>query len=160
MLLGKIHSSALQLLLALGASSTLGANHILHVSVCVLFCVEHREHLTWACREPSLQHASVLSLQQKSEMMSPSTEAFLLAGCAESFSSVCHAEGRMDTAFPRNKLQPHGKPGSDLCAGAVRVVVLVQRADPGRGQKVNAKGNWEFFKIKAPVLQGWPLQGE
>lgn len=47
-----------------------------------------------------------------------------------------------------------------LMAGlAVICVLLVQRADPGREQKGNAKGNWEFFKIKAPSAPGLASAG-
>lgn len=44
-----------------------------------------------------------------------------------------------------------------LCGSQWSAAVMVQRPDPGGLEKVSPKGNWEFFKVKAPVHQGWPL---
>lgn len=119
-LLGKIHSSTLWLSLALGASSPLGANHSLQVSVCVLFCLERREHLTRACGETSLQRAPVRfgSRGVKCRVPAPRVPPWQ---AAVSSSSICRAEERMDTAFHRNMLQPRSWPGGDPCAAAVGV---------------------------------------
>lgn len=112
-LLAKIHSSTLQLLLTLGASSPLGEITSCQ-SVCVFYSVLRAFN---SGLQGALSATCPTLLQQQGEGLSPSTEGFPVAGCAVSSSSVCHAEGRMDTASHRNMLQPHSRPGSDLCAG-------------------------------------------
>lgn len=87
-----------------------------------------------------------------------------MAGCRVSSSSVCRAEERTNPAFHVNMLRPHNRRDSGtlperLCCGRGSAVVLVQRPDPGSVEKASAKGNWEFFKMKAPICEGWPLWG-